>query len=38
MTFRKGDRVEVTLAESIREFGFRQPVDGDGVIICGHTR
>lgn len=33
------DAVEV-VASSIREFGFRQPivVDGDGVIICGHTR
>jgi DNA modification methylase len=29
-----------TVAESIKEFGFRQPivVDTDGVIICGHTR
>ena len=28
------------VAESIREFGFRQPivVDTEGVIICGHTR
>ena len=28
------------VAESIREFGFRQPVvvGGAGVIICGHTR
>jgi len=28
------------VAESIRRFGFRQPivVDGDGVIVCGHTR
>ncbi|MDX2199600.1 MAG: DNA modification methylase [Phycisphaerae bacterium] len=28
------------VAESIRQFGFRQPivVDGDGVIVCGHTR
>lgn len=28
------------VAESIRRFGFRQPivVDEDGVIICGHTR
>ncbi len=28
------------VAASIREFGFRQPivVDGDGVIIAGHTR
>src|SRR5262245_58594119 len=33
------DAVEA-VARSIREFGFRQPivVDGDGVIICGHTR
>jgi DNA modification methylase len=28
------------VAQSIREFGFRQPivVDADGVIICGHAR
>ncbi len=28
------------VAESIQRFGFRQPivVDGDGVIVCGHTR
>ena len=28
------------VAESIRRFGFRQPivVDSDGVIVCGHTR
>jgi DNA modification methylase len=28
------------VAQSIREFGFRQPivVDANGVIICGHTR
>ena len=28
------------VASSIREFSFRQPivVDGQGVIICGHTR
>ena len=33
------DAVDALVA-SIREFGFRQPivVDGDGVIICGHTR
>jgi ParB-like chromosome segregation protein Spo0J len=26
-------------SDSIREFGFRQPivVDGDDVVICGHT-
>lgn len=28
------------VAASIEQFGFRQPVvvDGDGVIVCGHTR
>jgi ParB-like chromosome segregation protein Spo0J len=28
------------LAASIREFGFRQPivVDGDGMVVGGHTR
>ena len=28
------------VAASLRQFGFRQPivVDGDGVIVCGHTR
>ncbi len=28
------------VAASIQEFGWRQPVvvDGEGVIICGHTR
>ncbi len=42
--YEKNPRVNVTavdaVAASIREFGFRQPivVDGDGVIICGHTR
>ena len=27
------------VANSLREFGFRQPivVDPDGIIICGHT-
>ena len=31
--------IEAVMA-SIREFGFRQPivVDGDGVIVVGHTR
>jgi len=35
----KDDAVEA-VAESIRQFGFRQPivVDTEGVIICGHTR
>jgi ParB-like chromosome segregation protein Spo0J len=29
-----------SVAVSIKEFGFRQPivVDAEGVIICGHTR
>ena len=33
------DAVEA-VAQSIREFGFRQPivVDAEGVIVCGHTR
>jgi DNA modification methylase len=33
------DAVE-SVANSIREFGFRQPIviDTEGVIICGHTR
>jgi hypothetical protein len=33
------DAVEA-VAESIRRFGFRQPivVDADGVIVAGHTR
>ncbi len=28
------------VAESIRQFGFRQPivVDAEGVVVCGHTR
>ena len=37
---RKNDAAVEAVAASIREFGFRQPivVDGDGVIIVGHTR
>ncbi len=37
---RHNDDAVDAVAASIREFGFRQPivVDGDGVIICGHTR
>jgi hypothetical protein len=33
------DAVDV-VAASLKEFGFRQPivVDGEGVIVCGHTR
>ncbi len=37
---RKNDLAVDTVANSIRDFGFRVPivVDKDGVIICGHTR
>ena len=37
---RCNDAAVDTVAESIRQFGFRQPivVDEDGVIIVGHTR
>ena len=37
---RINDQAVEGVAKSIREFGFRQPivVDGDGVIIVGHTR
>ena len=37
---RSNDAAVDAVAESIREFGFRQPivVDGDGVIVVGHTR
>lgn len=37
---RKNDEAVEAVANSIREFGFKQPivVDADGVIIVGHTR
>ncbi|MBE7458234.1 MAG: ParB N-terminal domain-containing protein [Phycisphaerae bacterium] len=37
---RDNDAAVDAVAESIRRFGFRQPIviDGDGVIVCGHTR
>ena len=37
---RLNDKAVEAVARSIREFGFRQPivVDGDGVIVVGHTR
>jgi DNA modification methylase len=37
---RDNDAAVNAVAESIRRFGFRQPivVDADGVIVCGHTR
>lgn len=37
---RQNDAAVDAVAESIRRFGFRQPivVDESGVIVCGHTR
>jgi len=37
---RLNDDAVDAVAASLKEFGFRQPivVDGDGVIVCGHTR
>jgi DNA modification methylase len=37
---RNNDSAVEAVARSIREYGFRQPivVDGDGVVIAGHTR
>ncbi len=37
---RINDAAVDAVAESIRRFGFRQPIviDVDGVIVCGHTR
>ncbi len=37
---RHNDVAVDTVAESIRQFGFRQPIvlDAEGVIVCGHTR
>ena len=37
---RNNDRAVDAVAESIREFGFKVPIviDGDNVIVCGHTR
>jgi len=37
---RHNDHAVEAVAQSIRQFGFRQPivVDSDGVIVCGHTR
>ena len=37
---RRNDKAVDTVAKSIAEFGFRQPivVDKDGVIVVGHTR
>ena len=37
---RKNDEAVEKVAESIKQFGFKQPivVDSDGIIIVGHTR
>ena len=37
---RQNDAAVDAVAESIRQFGFRQPivVDTEGIIVCGHTR
>jgi ParB-like chromosome segregation protein Spo0J len=37
---RHNDDAVDAVAASLKEFGFRQPivVDGDGIIVCGHTR
>jgi len=37
---RLNDQAVEAVAKSLREFGFRQPivVDGEGIIVCGHTR
>ncbi len=37
---RKNDKAVDAVCESIKQFGFRQPivVDTAGVIVCGHTR
>ena len=37
---RHNDDAVDAVAASLEQFGFRQPivVDGDGVIVCGHTR
>ena len=37
---RRNDKAVQAVADSIREFGFRQPivVDSAGMIVVGHTR
>lgn len=37
---RKNDSAVAAVAESIRQFGFKVPlvIDGNGIIVCGHTR
>ena len=37
---RMNDNAVKQVAESIKAYGFKVPIviDGDGVIVCGHTR
>lgn len=37
---RKNDKAVDSVAESIKQFGFKQPIviDKNGVIVVGHTR
>lgn len=37
---RKNDEAAISVSESIKAFGFKNPiiVDGNNVVICGHTR
>ena len=37
---RRNDEAVEYVAESISEFGFKVPIviDGDGTVICGHSR
>lgn len=37
---RRNDNAVNAVAESIKQFGFKQPIviDGGGVVVCGHTR
>lgn len=37
---RRNDKAVDAVAESIKQFGFKQPIviDGGGVVVCGHTR
>ena len=37
---RRNDKAVNAVAESIKQFGFKQPIviDGGGVVVCGHTR
>ena len=37
---RRNDKAVNAVAESIKQFGFKQPIviDDGGVVVCGHTR